>query len=315
MIARLLRTGLILGISLLFASAIAEAQSNARSFVSGTGSDANPCTRAAPCQTLRTAMNQTIAAGEIYVLDGIDEVGLFGFPVTISKSLSIIAAGGRVGITGQVNVAPEAGGQVLLKGLDVQAAGTSGILVQTAGINLVIDDCTIVNGVNGITFEPSGTGTSNLVVRNSVVSRNTAGANGGLNTGGIFIQPVSPAKAVAVIENVNVNNNILGIRAFDNSTVTVRNSVVTQSTWAGIRSEATAGGPVSVFVEHSQVSHNGGNGVLATGATAVLRITDVTITNNAVGVAYANGGTVCSFGNNAIAGNPTTSPPTACPLT
>ena len=96
--------------------------------------------------------------------------------------------------------------------------------------------------------------------------------------------------------------------------MTIRNSVSTENVWAGIRSEAVAGGPVAVFVEHSQVSHNGGGGVVASGATAVLRISDVTITNNGTGVNYVSGGIVYSFGNNAIAGNTSTLAPTPTPL-
>jgi Right handed beta helix region len=320
MTARRLNATLILGLaSLIFLGTDAQAQTANRTFVSGTGSDTNPCTRALPCQTLPFAINQVATGGEVYVIDALDTPGIF-VPFTITKSVSIIGAGARSGITGAFTVAPEAGGQVLLKGLDINALGSDGILVQTSGITLVVDDCTIVNGSFGITFAPSGTATSNLVVRNSTISRNNA-AGSGSTTAGIFIQPVSTGttgRAVAVIENTNINNNTYGIRAFDYSNVTVRNSVVTQSTWAGIRSEQQPSvlGPVTVFVEHTQVSHNGGNGVVAYGSpTATMRLLDVTITDNGAGIAYFNGGIVYSFGNNGVSGNVTTSPPTLIPLT
>jgi hypothetical protein len=311
-------------VTLMFASLLswgtnAQAQSAYRTFVSGTGSDTNPCTRALPCQTLPAAIAQTVTGGEVYVIDALETQGIF-VPVYITKSVSIIGAGARTGITGAFVVAPEVGGQVLLKGLDINAVGADGILVQTSGITLVVDDCTIVNGFYGIAFFPSGTATSNLVVRNSTISRNNAGGSGS-TTAGIFIQPVSTGttgKAVVVIENTNINNNIFGIRAYDYSTVTVRNSVITQSLWAGIRSEQQASvlGPVTVFVEHTQVSHNAGNGVFALGSpTATIRLSDVTITDNGAGIAYANGAIVWSFGNNSVSGNPSTMPPTPIPLT
>ncbi len=319
--ARSLNTTVTLMLASLFLwGTNAQAQSAYRTFVSGTGSDTNPCTRALPCQTLPTAIAQTVTGGEVYVIDALDTPGIF-FPVTITKSVSIIGAGARTGITGAFTVAPEAGGQVLLKGLDINAVGAAdGILVQTSGITLVVDDCTIVNGFYGIAFLPSGTATSNLIVRNSTISRNNAGGSGS-TTAGISIQPVSTGttgKAVAVIENTNINNNIVGIRAFDYSTVTVRNSVVTQSVWAGIRSEQQASvlGLVTVFVEHTQVSHNAGNGVYALGSpTASIRLSDVTITDNGAGIVYANGASVFSFGNNSVSGNPTTMPPIVIPLT
>jgi hypothetical protein len=317
MTARSLNATLILGLAFLFLGGThAQAQPANRTFVSGTGLDTNPCTRAQPCQTLPAALAQTTTGGEVYVMDALDTPGIF-FPVTIFRSVSIIGAGARSGITGAVTVAPEVGGQVLFKGLDINSLGSDGILVQTSGITLVIDDCTIVNGAFGITFTPSGTATSNLVVRNSTITRNGSGST---TTAGILIQPTSTGttgRAVAVIENTNINNNSFGIRAFDNSKVTVRNSVVTQSTWAGIRSEqqTPALGPVTVFVEHTQVSHNGGNGVLAAGSSATMYLSDVSITDNGAGIAVSGGGIVYSFGNNSVAGNPSTAAPTPIPLT
>src|SRR5262249_5920527 len=152
------------------------------------------------------------------------------------------------------------------------------------------DDCTITDGADGIDFAPTGTANSNLNVRNSIIARNS--------TAGVYVQPLSTGKALVVIENANVNNNGHGVLAYDNSTVTLRNSVSTENVSAGVRSEAVAGGQVSVFVEHSQVSHNGASGVVALGTNSVVRITDVTITNNAIGVYYTTGGIVYSFGNN-----------------
>lgn len=298
----------LLGLFSMFLVVCVQAEAQYRTFVSGTGSDTPPCSRAFPCKSLTYAVGQTVVGGEVYVLDALEQQGIFA-PVSIYQSISIIGAGARAGISGLLIVNPEAGGQVLLKGLDINAlGGGTAITVGVAGVTLVVDDCTIKNGINGIFFAPSGTGTSNLIVRNSIVTKNAAGVSTGTNAG-IFIQPGSGAKAVAVIENVNVNNNNYGIRAFDNSTVTIRNSVSAENVWAGIRSEAAAAGPVSVFVEHSQVSHNGGSGVVAIGNNAVLRISDVTITNNGTGVNYVSPGIVCSFGNNAIAGNTATVAP------
>lgn len=57
-----------------------------RSWVSGVGDDANPCSRTAPCKTFAGAISKTAAAGEINVLD---PRGLGA--VTITKSISIIS--------------------------------------------------------------------------------------------------------------------------------------------------------------------------------------------------------------------------------
>src|SRR5262245_36182877 len=63
----------------------AQAQAT-RTWVSGVGDDANPCSRTAPCKTFAGAISKTATGGEINVLDP----GGFG-GVTITKAISIIA--------------------------------------------------------------------------------------------------------------------------------------------------------------------------------------------------------------------------------
>src|SRR5213592_4007874 len=55
-----------------------------RTWVSGVGDDANPCSRTAPCKTFAGAISKTAAGGEINCIDP----GGFG-AVTITKSLAI----------------------------------------------------------------------------------------------------------------------------------------------------------------------------------------------------------------------------------
>src|SRR5215813_4615118 len=66
-----------------------------RTFVSGTGSDANPCSLAAPCRSFAGAIVQTNAGGEIAVLD----TAGYG-TVAINKAISIVNEEGvEAGIT------------------------------------------------------------------------------------------------------------------------------------------------------------------------------------------------------------------------
>src|SRR5436309_12145423 len=69
------------------ASAPAHAQAS-RTWVSGVGDDANPCSRTAPCKTFAGAISKTAAGGEINCLDS----GGFG-AVTIIKSMTILCQG------------------------------------------------------------------------------------------------------------------------------------------------------------------------------------------------------------------------------
>src|SRR5437764_2495891 len=74
----------------VIASQPAQAQAT-RTWVSGVGDDANPCSRTAPCKTFPGAISKTAAGGEIDVLDP----GGFA-PVTITKSITIDGGGGLV---------------------------------------------------------------------------------------------------------------------------------------------------------------------------------------------------------------------------
>src|ERR1700757_4237672 len=71
-------------------SSAAQAQAS-RTWVSGVGDDANPCSRTAPCKTFAGAISKTAAGGEI---DALDPAG-YG-AVTITKAITIDGGGGQV---------------------------------------------------------------------------------------------------------------------------------------------------------------------------------------------------------------------------
>src|SRR6266699_3257015 len=84
-------SALIATLCLFLPSAPAQAQAS-RTWVSGVGSDANPCSRTAPCKTFAGAISKTAPGGEIDCLDP----GGFG-AVTITKSITIDCGAGQVG--------------------------------------------------------------------------------------------------------------------------------------------------------------------------------------------------------------------------
>src|SRR4051794_20127750 len=68
-------------------ASLAHAQAT-RTWVSGVGDDANPCSRTAPCKTFSGAISKTATGGEISVLDP----GGFG-GVTITKAITLNGEG------------------------------------------------------------------------------------------------------------------------------------------------------------------------------------------------------------------------------
>src|SRR5438477_8904970 len=76
----------------LIASQPAHAQAT-RTWVSGVGDHANPCSRTAPCKTFAGAISKTAAGGEIDALDP----GGFG-AVTITKAIKIDGGGSLAGV-------------------------------------------------------------------------------------------------------------------------------------------------------------------------------------------------------------------------
>src|SRR5437879_2834727 len=128
-----------------------------RTWVSGVGDDANPCSRTAPCKTFAGAISKTAAGGEINVLDP----GGFG-AVTITKSITIKANGELAGVlvsgTNGIVVAAGANDRVTLVGLDIDGLGNSlcGVDVLSAGeVNVVNDE--IYEFTDGVCVLPAGT--------------------------------------------------------------------------------------------------------------------------------------------------------------
>jgi hypothetical protein len=152
-----------------------------RTWVSGVGDDANPCSRTAPCKTFAGAISKTAANGEINVLDP----GGYG-GVTITKSITIradnVEAGVLVSGTNAIIVNAGANGRVRLMGLDIEGltTGLSGINIISA-FDVLIQDCDIHgfqntgNAANGNGVLVNTTTTSRVTLRNTTLHSNNYG--------------------------------------------------------------------------------------------------------------------------------------------
>src|SRR5215469_8417006 len=97
-----------------------------RVFVSGQGSDANPCSVAAPCRSFQQAHNTVTAGGEIVALDAAG----YG-PLAITKALTVTAIGIEASITSSnsspaITINAGASDAVSIRGLTLFAGATSG---------------------------------------------------------------------------------------------------------------------------------------------------------------------------------------------
>jgi len=168
----------ILGGILAIVSNLSPAQAQAtRTWVSGVGDDANPCSRTAPCKTFAGAISKTAGGGEINVLDP----GGFG-GVTITKSMTIrstFEAGLLVSGTNAIVIAATANDQVILEGLDIEGLGTglNGITVTGAIKKVYVNRCWI-NGFtqNGINMASTTSG-ARMIVKDTFITKNNVGMN------------------------------------------------------------------------------------------------------------------------------------------
>src|SRR5438270_13977719 len=121
----------IIGAALGFFAVSAPAHAQAtRTFVSGVGNDADPCSRTAPCKTFAGAISKTFINGEIDCLDP----GGFG-ALTITKSITIDCTGTLGGVLASgtngfnINIAANANDPfrtVRLRGLTMNGMGAVG---------------------------------------------------------------------------------------------------------------------------------------------------------------------------------------------
>lgn len=273
-----------------------------RTWVSGVGDDANPCSRTAPCKTFAGAISKTAPSGEIDVLDP----GGFG-ALTITKAITIDGSGGSTAgvlVSGTNGFVINAGSNdtIVIRNLDFNGlnTGLDGIHY-ISGRTLTVDNCLIYGfSQNGIWFQPSS-GAHSLYVRNTKIHNNAQNA--------ILVGGGGTATINASITDTTIQFNGRGIFAQDGVFVAVRNTISSDNTHEGF---AAKGSARSVFmaIEGGSTSMNGGAGVSAD-TSATLTISNLQVTGNVPGLQMVSGASILSFGNNLVAGNSPDGSPTS----
>jgi hypothetical protein len=264
-----------------------------RTWVSGVGDDANPCSRTAPCKTFAGAISKTAPGGEI---DALDPAG-FG-AVTITKSITIDGGGGQVasilvGGTNGVVINAAATDVVTLRNLrfnglvNTASPGLSAINYLSAG-TVVVDKCEIfgfgTNGIRAVLQAPTTTG--QLIVSNtSITNITTAAISLNAPSGTIF----------ASLSRLTIGSSGNGVVTKAGAYASLGDSVL--SKFPGGAGLFVQGGALTAT--RNMISE-GNWGAYTTGG--VVRLDGNSINNNNTGV-QAAGGTAATLGNNILAGN------------
>lgn len=287
------------GSVLLMGTGLAHAQAT-RTWISGVGDDANPCSRTAPCKTFAGAISKTAPAGIIDVLDP----GGFG-ALTITKAITLEAVGTVAGVlvsgTNGIVVSAGTSDVVTLRGLSIEGlnTGLSGVLFNS-GAKLVIENSTIKGFTqNGIDFEPSGV--SQLVVNNTTVSDSGNAA--------VFVQAGAAGSASVSINNSRLAQSRFGL-VDQKGTVSITKSVISGHTANGINALGSSA-PVRVDIDDSLISDCATTGVSTFGSQSAVYLSRSSVTNNGTGLRSQLGGQLVSWHNNHVALNTTDGVPTS----
>jgi Right handed beta helix region len=268
------------------ASAPAHAQAT-RTWVSGVGDDANPCSRTAPCKTFAGAISKTAVSGEI---DCLDPGGFGGITITKAITLNCSATLGSILVAGTNGITINAGAsdKVVIRSIQLQGLGPSGtpglvgIKILQAGM-VSIENCVVTQfGQQGIADVRTNAG-GQLFIKDTTTSLNTGS---GIAVAGATIDN-------AVLNNVVSVGNAFGVAAGAGSNVVVKRSVLDGNTTAGMT--ADVGGQITV--DETSISGNAA-GILSNGSN--IRVSNSDINFN-TGAAFS--GSPVTYGNNRAFGN------------
>jgi hypothetical protein len=285
------------------ASAFAQAT---RTWVSGVGDDANPCSRTAPCKTFAGAISKTAAGG---IIDAMDDGG-FG-ALTITKAITVDGGHHTAGVLASgginaMNVNAGVNDKVTLRNLDFEGNGTTlglnGIRITQAKVVRIEHSQIASFSRNGVAFEPNNAD-ARLIVQDTTINNN--GGNGVL---GAPSAAAGGNGAKITLRNDVITDNGCGATASSAGT----DSIFTVN--CGARAAATGtGSRIAINSFDTIFSDNTFVGLLAKGSQATQRFGGCEISANATGIQAIDPGadTQAYTGTNYIGNNGTNGTPTS----
>lgn len=277
-----------------------------------TGSDTNPCTRAAPCRDLSSAVGAVAEDGEVVILDsgGYDAVEVTksvqivapeGVHAVIAPTAGVAVTGSQYGDTTAVLVnAPDA--KVVLRNLTVnRPQGINHSIYATAVGKLYVENCVL----NGLDYLESGDSAIFFATSGRLSVRDTTVRNHGT---GILVYAPAGGTARASIDGCRLDGNQTGVYATSGSRVTVSNTVATNGGGTAFVVNAIPNTTSELSCDNCVASNNGSGFANGGGAGASMRVARSTATNNSTHGFSNNGmgGTFKSLaGTNMVEGNGT----------
>jgi parallel beta helix pectate lyase-like protein len=289
--------------SLTLATQSANAQAT-RTWVSGTGNDANPCSRTAPCKTFAGAISKTAAGGEISVLDP----GGYG-AVSITKSITIDGGGGQVAsilasATQGIIVNAGANDVVTLRNIRINGVkgtpfpGLNGVRF-LAGAALHIENCTIFGfSQNAIDVNVNTAAAVRVFVTDSVLSN---------NAGGLVAKNAGAGAVFLALQRTTMSQNSnFGVKMDGSGNGAVLAAVSDSHLAANGTGVLAQGGPApaaTIQLTRSTVVHSTSVGAQSMGLNAFVFVSNTLMSGNATAVQAVGAGSLQSYQNNAIDAN------------
>jgi hypothetical protein len=287
------RLAVFLAVVAVLATAPAAFAEATRTWVSGVGDDANPCSRTAPCKTWAGAISKTAAGGEIDALDP----GGFG-SVTITKAITLNGRGTHASILAAsfngINVQAGPGDVVTLKHLAINGDSTLAV-----GIHYISGKALRIRDVEAYGFSPTNgiglliSATGGFVsVDNSYFDDSYYG----------IIQSGPGAKLTVTNSSIDGSSGIGVVSNGGNGSVTLRNVAIMGSPGGSATGVQTQGG-ARMTLDHCVITGNH-VGVSDDGAS-YTRVSNSEITENDTGLSASNGGLILTQLNNTVIDNGT----------
>lgn len=270
-----------------------------RTWVSGLGDDANPCSFTSPCKTFAGAYNNTVAGGEISVKDA----GAYG-TLTITHSITIDGGGNFASVLHtyftavHINITVDdlVGNTVILRGISYEGGKDWGYGVYVSGTvptHVQLEDLTFNRSGIAVEMHPGAAGSS-LKMNNIEITKPISA--------GVFIQPPAAGTPLKIwLNNVRVSKSgSTGLFLKQNT-----NGVISNSTFENCSNGVIVDtSSVHVGLVRTVMANNTTNGFQHTAAATATLMDGCSIMANGVGLANT-GSTVIGYGNNAVGYNNT----------